>query len=264
MENIRLQPGWKKSKEQIWNDHFDKLTSSSQITRKKFPIGILYLAAAVFFVLLVIPGLYVKTETALRGEKRAITLPDGSKVVLNSQSEIRYKPVLWIVDRSLHLKGEAYFDVEKGKNFDVMTDNGTVSVLGTSFNVYSRDKDFCVTCYTGKVAVNIPADQIVLVNNSRVEISEGSIKESTSGKFVKSNSWTGDRFFFLSVDLAKVFQEIERQYDIDIKIEGELDFRYTGNFDKLENPRDLLEIVTTPFGLTFFEKDNVFVIKSMN
>ena len=68
---------------------------------------------------------------------------------LNELSQLEYNASKWDENRSLELKGEAFFDVEKGKRFDVTTEFGNVSVLGTEFNVLSRDSIFKVSCYEG-------------------------------------------------------------------------------------------------------------------
>ena len=79
-------------------------------------------------------------------------LPDGSQVILNSDSELEYNDN-FSHDRTLNLNGEAFFQVEKGKSFTVVTNEGEVAVLGTSFNVLARDGVFVVSCKTGKVRV---------------------------------------------------------------------------------------------------------------
>ena len=83
-----------------------------------------------------------------------VKLPDNSEVAINNNSEIEYQKWFWKNNRTIDLKGEAYFKVAKGKTFEVNTNLGKVTVLGTQFNVNSKDNTFEVTCYEGKVKVN--------------------------------------------------------------------------------------------------------------
>ena len=71
----------------------------------------------------------------LVSQQTTIELPDESKVTLNAGSEITYSKTDWSDKRHLNLEGEAYFKVAKGKTFDVVTSKGTVTVVGTEFNV---------------------------------------------------------------------------------------------------------------------------------
>ena len=113
----------------------------------------------------------VSTQIA---EKKTFNLPDNSVVQLNSNSEVVYNKSSWNKARALNLKGEAYFKVEKGSKFDVNTPNGVVSVVGTEFNVFTRDSLFRVKCFEGLVHVSfndtlikLPAGNFAtIVNNS--------------------------------------------------------------------------------------------------
>jgi ferric-dicitrate binding protein FerR (iron transport regulator) len=260
MENIKLQPEWSKSRDEIWSEHFEKLTQTSQNKVSRSPFRILFAAAAALLLLLVLPGLYVKSVVAERGERMEFILPDGSSVTLNSESEIFYKPIYWLFRRELRLKGEALFEVTKGKAFSVKTISGTITVLGTSFNVYSREQDLTVTCYSGKVAVNTSHNKVVLEKNNRFEVSKGVVSEYVSESLLKENSWAGNRFYFTSADIIRVFEEIERQYNIDIKYEGPEGLRYTGNFEKPESAAQVIEVVTAPFNMIVQKNDNQFTI----
>ncbi|HCV15126.1 MAG TPA: hypothetical protein DF637_02155 [Rikenellaceae bacterium] len=266
MKNIKLEPDWKRSKEQIWDIYFEKLTSHPQIAKRAFSFRYLYAtAAAAIIILLTLPNFYVKTVNANRGEKINHTLPDGSGVTLNSESTLKYKPLVWFLGKSVQLTGEALFEVIKGKSFKVITNNGTVSVLGTSFNVYIREGDFSVTCYTGKVAVETLSisERVVLEKNTKFESNkEGEFRTITSESFTKGNSWSENRFAFVSEDLSKVLKELERQYNIKIIVDRNLDYSYTGSFEKINDPYEVLRIVTTPFDLKVSGNGREFKITS--
>ena len=73
---------------------------------------------------------YVTVET-LAGQTKTIALPDSSIVVINASSSLRYNRDDFAGNRILDLDGEAFFEVRKGVNFEVVTNQGTVKVLGT-------------------------------------------------------------------------------------------------------------------------------------
>nr|WKN37542.1 FecR domain-containing protein [Tunicatimonas sp. TK19036] len=122
-----------------------------------------WIAASVALFLLLLGGIVWVNESQEKimstgyGETATLELPDGSLVVLNANSQIRYSQA-W-EDREVWLEGEAYFHVQKqidpvtadSAKFTVHTDNLTVMVLGTKFNVNSRQAQ--VVLDDGKVHV---------------------------------------------------------------------------------------------------------------
>ncbi|MFW5821322.1 MAG: FecR family protein, partial [Bacteroidota bacterium] len=82
-------------------------------------------------------------------EQTELYLPDSSFVALNAGSKIRYSSRKWKKERNVELNGEAFFKVKKGSQFNVKTDQGTVTVLGTEFTVEDWDNYYQVSCYSG-------------------------------------------------------------------------------------------------------------------
>ena len=113
-------------------------------------------AAASLLLLLSVTGFlrfYTKSVFTPNGQQISFLLPDGSKVQLNAKSEINFHPYWFNISRTVKLNGEGYFLVNKGKDFKVVSKLGETSVLGTSFNIFSRNNEYNVTCFTGKVRV---------------------------------------------------------------------------------------------------------------
>ena len=133
-----------------------------------------YAAAASVAILIGAVAIFntTKTYTTSYGEQLAFNLPDGSKIQLNAGSKISHKRFFWNSNRTLELDGEAYFEVEKGEKFSVNTDYGTVSVLGTKFNVKSRTKTFEVNCFEGAVRFDKKdtKEYKVLYQNDRITL----------------------------------------------------------------------------------------------
>jgi len=157
-----------------------------------------------------------ETQTAGFAEKTAFTLPDNSKVVLNSGSEINYKEWNWDNNRNLELKGEAYFRVSKGKRFEVHTQLGKVTVLGTQFNVKARKNRFDVVCYEGRVKVNYDKTQIVLTHGQSVSFENG--KQISMNVNSLKPEWTDNQICFYKENIRSILDEVERQYNVAIEL----------------------------------------------
>lgn len=254
-DNIKITPKWEKSKDEIWNEAFADLqeTNKHLVEKKRIPLWryIAASAAVIIFAVTSFAFLYTTTETVGRGSHLAFTLPDGSKVDLNAESELSYKPYWWFASRNVNLKGEAYFEVKKGSTFNVHSNQYTVSVLGTSFNVFSRSDKFSVTCLTGKINVSDKSESVILTPDMQVSLDGGKLKTWDIEDASQSINWKQGKFVFVGVPLKDVIQEIERQYDIKVSPSSNLDYLYSGNFTKTENPDDVLKIVGKPFGIEF-------------
>ncbi len=252
---------WEKSKEQIWADMEKKLIAAQIHEPKVVFMPWMKIALAASIILLlgipVIMQQYTRTLVIPMGEHSSITLPDNSTVKLNAQSTLSYKPLLYRFSRQIKFDGEAYFIVQPGKKFEVVSTRGTTFVLGTSFNVYSRDKYYRVTCVTGKVKVaeNKAGSEIVLNPGEKAELNpEGLLEVQSEINPKQTLSWLQNRFSFTSIPLATVFEEIGRQYGVKITITGELDKRYTGTFNKSDTVDNVLILVCRPFNLKFTRK----------
>lgn len=157
-----------------------------------------------------------QTQKADFGEKTTFSLPDNSEVVLNSGSEINYKKWNWNNNRHLELKGEAYFRVAKGRRFEVQTDLGKVTVLGTQFNVKTRKNRFDVVCYEGRVKVNYANTQILLTHGQSVTFENG----KQFNAVVKSTKpeWIDNQIVFYQENIKNLLDEVQRQYNITIEL----------------------------------------------
>ena len=107
-EDIKIAPQWSKSKQEIWSDKFEQLEDSPKIIEMKprRKSVWLYVAATVAAIIILLPSIaffYTKSEVAGRGAHLAVVLPDGSKVELNAESSITYKPLWLMVSRSVKL-----------------------------------------------------------------------------------------------------------------------------------------------------------------
>lgn len=167
-------------------------------------------------VAFVMQNFIVQTESAGNGKRTTFTLPDRSEVVLNSGSEIEYKKWNWDNNRKLELNGEAYFRVAKGKRFEVATNLGKVTVLGTQFNVKARKNRFDVICFEGRVKVNYKDKEILLTYGQSVTFENG--RQTDSKIDVSKPDWLENKIAFNAENLQRIIDEIERQYDVSIEV----------------------------------------------
>ena len=73
-------------------------------------------------------------------------------MMLNAASRLQYHPYWWRFERQVKLEGEVFL-VKPGTLFKVVSEKGTTEVLGTEFNIYSREKNYSVFCQSGTVKV---------------------------------------------------------------------------------------------------------------
>ena len=186
--------------------------------KQKFSTTWMYSAAALILLLIGIKFFFFPYTTTIhteKGQNTVVTLPDHSKVMLNADSSLEYNKKSFAEDKVVELHGEAFFDVEKGASFIVNTANGNITVLGTEFNVYSRNKSLEVHCFEGKVSVQKGNDKVMLTAGKGTkyhETKEFSIFEISD----KKSSWLDGKSRFSEVPLERVIQELERQYIIKI------------------------------------------------
>lgn len=201
-------------------------------------------------------------QTTLNAEHRVVYLPDGSEVILNAKSHLSYNQYLWKVQRSVRLEGEAFFQVQKGERFDVISKDKVVSVLGTSFNVLAREDQYQVACFTGKVKVVAKEQKVILTPNLSTSLKGGELSIPMTFD-EKIGSWKRGDFYFENTTLRKVFETIQRQFGVKITTH-ELQRYYTGYFD-ISNLDQALKLVCEPMGLTYkVEGKKITIINKNN
>ncbi|WP_299337172.1 FecR family protein [uncultured Psychroserpens sp.] len=193
-------------------------------------------------------------------QNETITLPDNSIVNLNELSQLTYNSSNWDENRSLDLNGEAFFDVEKGKRFDVNTEFGKVSVLGTEFNVLSRDSIFKVSCYEGLVQVRYKDDEIKLPAGTEFIVSSG--KGLKLNIVIAEPYWLNNMSVFDNTSFTEVIEELQKQYNIKVQYPSDLDIKFTGAFEH-DNLENALKSISKPLNLTYtIQNTNEVIIKN--
>jgi ferric-dicitrate binding protein FerR (iron transport regulator) len=234
--------------EQALADIRDRQNRETKVVKLRPTHTLMRIAAAVT-VLIAAAIFYVSTLdesfSAEYAERTEVVLPDASEVILNAGSELAYSERKWDKERKLSLKGEAFFKVAKGEKFTVNTSLGSVSVLGTQFNVKSRDGFFEVTCYEGLVSVDFQGTQKKLPAGTAFLVIDGEPKD-TPTPVTTAPSWINNESSFRSIPLSFVLKEFERQYDVEVETRNvDLSQLFTGTFSNT-NMNLALQSISTP------------------
>ena len=199
------------------------------------------------------------TFTTDFSEKISVELPDHSKVDLNALSSITFNKSDWKNNRNVSLKGEAFFDVEKGSSFNVNTPNGIVTVLGTEFNVKQRDNFFEVTCYEGLVQVTYKNNKSkIKPGESFLVLNDLVINNQT---VYSQPQWLTNTSAFKSLPLKEVIAELERQYNVKVETKNiNTDLLFTGRFTH-NNLDTALKSITQPLQLTYTKTNQTIILE---
>lgn len=248
-------------KEEIWKNILPKLDHRTA-NRKIIKSHRTFIRVAALFIALVSISLffrfYTKTIECPKGSHITALLPDSSIVELNAQSSIKYKPLWWTFSRKIKFEGEGFFKVTKGEKFKLSSKFGETIVLGTSFNIFSRDNKYEVTCFSGRVkVVSLTKQSAIIGPNEQAEIDKsGRIEVFKNIKPDISISWINNMFLFTSVPVVEVIKEIERQYNIIINTDNNIDLYYTGFFSKNKSLEEVLDLLSKPFDISFVKSSD--------
>lgn len=183
-----------------------------------------------------------------RNGKYEITLCDGTKVWLNSDSELYYPSTFSSEQRTVKASGEMYFEVSHHANwpFIIETDYGRVEVKGTSFNLrsYREEKKLVTTLVQGKVLVSSnekegivelhPGETAVVADNQEIDVVAVNVQEAIS--------WKDNMFVFRSSTLEQIMEEAARWYDIQVVWLSD-DRRHTLFSGELPRSKDFVDFV---------------------
>lgn len=196
--------------------------------------------------------IYYECIETTYGERKDITLPDGSMVILNSCSRLRYPTKFTQQTREVRLQGEAFFDVAKDpdRQFVVSAGQFCVKVLGTAFNIKSYDMDeiTSVKVDRGKVQIEMPEATMRLSAQERVEVNSLRSTIKKHQDLYETAGWRKGCLYFDATPIQDVARELEREYNCSIVFqEGqEFDNLISGEHDNqsLESVLQSLEYIS--------------------
>ena len=200
-----------------------------------------------------------------RGETFKVVLSDGTEVLLNSDSRLKYPEVFTGNERKVYLEGEAYFEVAKDKEhpFKVMAQGVEVNVLGTHFNVnaYPERTDVVTTLVEGKVRVGRGTRQIVLVPGEQAAASAESlnVKKVDVREYI---AWKDGLFVFSRMSLEEIMRQVYRWYGVETVFSDETvrAVTFTGIIDKSMPLGELFKVIETVVDVRFVMDENNQVV----
>ena len=165
----------------------------------------------------------VNINSDLGIREKVISLSDGSKIYLNAGSRLSYSKDYDTESRKVSLNGEAYFDVKKGINpFIISTEYAEITVLGTKFNVRSRDDGFEVGVNEGSVKVHNDLQSMELSQGEQIDINPEYPKTFSSSKMADFYpGWKNNKLICDNSSLVKICDELERIYNVKINFQNE-------------------------------------------
>ncbi len=213
-------------------------------------------------------GLFSKKITVIAGNNQKnieVSLPDGSKVYMNRNSEFSYRKNFGKRGRGVKLTGEAFFEIspDATKPFIIDADKAKVRVVGTSFNVITNNRESAVEVYvkTGIVQVSDnTGTQSIQLDPGFV----GSVTSKTSAKTVNSNpnylSWKTGLLVYNGQKLDVVFNDLKRVYNMDIVADASGILENTWTTDPIDNqPQEtIILMICTSFNLDYTKDGNVY------
>lgn len=236
-----------------------------------------YAVAAVLFICTTISLYYINnnpkilTVSTTYGEKRSITLPDGSTVTLNSLSSVSYPRKMKGKIREVVLEGEAFFNVVKNdrKTFIVKAQEIEVKVLGTQFNVlaYTDDDKIVTSLYEGSVTVSSDSGELFQLQPGEQAIYDKYMKFIDIERFEENaKDWMDGSLYFDHKPLREIWKTLDREKNISFEVSDQVnsDLKITASFNRNDSIDDILDILGQTGEFTFERTGNVYIIKAID
>lgn len=186
------------------------------------------------------------TISVPKGGNYKITLVDGTKVWLNSESEMQFPTNFSNATRKVILTGEAYFEVSRNKEkpFMVEVDGGMVEVLGTHFNVNASKKDIKTTLVEGSVKLVSATGEYTILKPGQlgnINLNDISVKEADMRKML---AWKNNEFYFKADPFSVVMNQVAAWYNVEVKMDKSIEnVKISGSISKNVNLSEMLSML---------------------
>lgn len=195
-----------------------------------------------------------------KGGEYKLQLSDGTHIVVNAMSSLRY-PIQFVGDkREVELlSGEAYFEVnkvienDKRLPFVVKTKGEVLTVLGTVFNINSYSSGIVTTLVEGSVQLENKSDKIRLKPTDQAIYRES--KEKYDVHTVDPyylTAWKDGKFAYEKASIRQVMQDVARWYDVDVTYAASVhDTYFSGTISRFEDIDKLLNTISLTGSIKF-------------
>lgn len=189
-----------------------------------------------------------------RGGYYVLTLVDGTKVWLNSESSLKYPTDFIGNERVVELTGEGYFEVASRKNqpFKVITSKQTVEVLGTHFNINAYDNESVTKTTLLEGSVKVASSQ----NKKQFGTSEAILKPGQQAllkndvfRVIEADTegavaWRNNYFMFNKEELGSIMRQLSRWYDVEVICPQDLeDKAFIGTISRSKSIKEVINIM---------------------
>lgn len=281
MNKVNVDKAWEKVENRIKEENED-LSFVEENKTKRIGFSRVLKYAAMLIILMGI-GIFSKEiyqnftnkdirfeYTAINEQGKEVILPDGSIVILNSESTISYPKTFVTDERRVTLEGEAFFDVteNKEKPFIIETKRSEIKVLGTSFNVKANLPNNQVEVFvkSGLVQLSYSNDvnDKILIKPGDIGLISNKAISTSINKDINRISWKTKEIIFHEDDLSSVIQTLNRVYNANILCDNQniLDLPYTGTF-RDQDIDSVLNVICMTFDLKVENiKDQIYLMKN--
>lgn len=205
-----------------------------------------------------IPEQQFVVESA-KGQKTQIYLPDGTKVWLNSNSHISYNSNYNQNNRTVSLRGEAFFDVEKNEESKFIVDIGdvTVTVHGTAFNItaYENDSIVSISLNRGKISIEETDSHYQIASltpNQEIIVNRNDLSSELRSCDAELNSlWTQNRLKLEEATTEELFKKMEHWYGVNISVSNINPNNIYSVTIKTESLREMLDLINKLTPITY-------------
>lgn len=248
VQNDVVLPGMKKAQLKLADGRMVNVTGDSMQIRQSDGTQIKYIQGHIAYEKVKPVSVLVYNEliVPLAGECY-ITLADGTRVWMNSDSKLKYPVKFLGNERKVFLEGEAYFEVVKdAKPFIVSTLLGDIRVLGTSFDVkaYREEEKMYTTLVSGKVCFQgqekleiDPGEQVVATVDGKVEKRTVDINEYIG--------WKNGVYIFKDQPLERIMNDLSRWYGVSVFYQNPAvrKITFTGNLKRYDRINTFMEVL---------------------
>lgn len=205
------------------------------------------------------------------GKTYELNLADGTRVMLNSRSELIYPDNFTEHTREVTLIGEAYFDVAKdaSKPFIVKANGIDVKVLGTSFNVscYETQSTIETTLVEGKVAVILPDRKEEVITPSQQLVFDKAKKTAATATVDTRiyTSWINNKLIFKNERIDVILAKLQYWYDFEFEYDNEniKENRFSLEIDKNTDLNKILDLINFTSNIKLIKTDHKITLKQV-
>ena len=184
-----------------------------------------------------------------KGQRASVILPDGTKVWLNSHTELTYNGDYGKGNRQVVLSGEGYFEVAKDTTLRFIVKAGEMEVeaLGTTFNAYQEDGELTTTLFEGKVRTSVGKDEVILKPDESLSFDKSSRRMIVSDDLAAyARMWKDNELVFKGATMEEVAVMLDRLYNVKVRFTSEKvkHYRFSGVIknNSLDNVIELISL----------------------